>query len=480
MLSSDIRIGPYRIIRLIRRGGQGSVYLGYDQRLRRRVAIKIRPLPKAGAVRRRTLREARAVANIQSTKVVQVYDVIESTEHLALVMEYVPGCDLEEFLASTQPSLASILTIGADIAGALAAARQQHIVHGDLKAGNVLISDSGRAKLTDFGIARDAREDQGQAVAGSHCALSPEQYLGEALDVRSDLFALGCLLYRMLTGEHPYYRGGQLDTGWLLRGQARPVRDLVPQEQELPGELEELVSDLIQPAREDRPENTHSVRRVLRRLSREIPLAASNSLLLQARPLFRHESVEDIPPMIPAGFGHDARSRLAQEGAGVAYLRDRLAALGWSGRLAGGLLLLVLLGVPLTMLLRGGETLVYLHEPRLRVEAAVELPLEVSMNWLLAEAKNAVVTGLGEVHFAGPGEASPGRILAAGTGGGAALPQPQESLQLELRCLEGFCVFAAGRKARGQLSHQQAVLFPDMPLRRWREVIRDTTLDLYR
>jgi serine/threonine protein kinase len=171
-MSTASRLGPYRIMRLINQGGQGSVYLGYDSRLQRRVAIKVYTLPGQRAARKQCLREAQLVAAIHSPKVVQVYDVIDSPEHLALVMEYVPGCDLEEFLSSVRPSLGSILAICADIAGALAVIRQQRIVHGDLKASNILIADTGRVKLTDFGIARVA--GQGLDTAGSRTAVSPE------------------------------------------------------------------------------------------------------------------------------------------------------------------------------------------------------------------------------------------------------------------------------------------------------------------
>lgn len=126
----DNFVGPYRILRLIKQGGQGSVYLGYDKRLHRRVAIRY-SLPSTRAARRQLLREARTVASIQSHKVVQIHDVIESSTHLAMVMEYVPGCSLEDFLTAV-PSLASVLTVGTDVAGALALARQNHIVHGDV------------------------------------------------------------------------------------------------------------------------------------------------------------------------------------------------------------------------------------------------------------------------------------------------------------------------------------------------------------
>ena len=210
-------IGPYRILRLINQGGQGSVYLGFDDRLHRRVAIKIVQLPKDKSARRGLLNEARLVASIHSPKVVQIYDLIVAADHVAFIMEYEPGCDLEEFLAYCSPSLSSILAVSIDIAGALAASRQQQIVHGDLKASNVLITRQGRAKLTDFGISREAGDSSVSGCGGASIAsVSPEQYRGEKLDIRSDLFALGCLMYRMLSARHPFIHADELDVCALL------------------------------------------------------------------------------------------------------------------------------------------------------------------------------------------------------------------------------------------------------------------------
>ena len=150
-------------------------------------------------------------------------------------MEYVPGCNLEEFLTAVRPSLASVVTVGVDIAGALALARQQHIVHGDVKAGNVLITESGRAKLTDFGISRiSGAGAPRQWAAGSFSALSPEQFLGQPLDERADLFALGSLLYRMLSGEQPFFRDGGLDPDLLLKRAPRPLQEVVGAEWSCP------------------------------------------------------------------------------------------------------------------------------------------------------------------------------------------------------------------------------------------------------
>ncbi|MGL4564661.1 MAG: serine/threonine-protein kinase, partial [Halioglobus sp.] len=319
--AGDARVGPYRILRLVNRGGQGSVYLGYDKRLHRRVAIKIYPLPNERAARKQLLHEAQVIASMQSPKVVQIHDVIESRDHLAMVMEYVPGCDLEELLASVRLSLASVLTITADIAGALTVARQQRIVHGDLKARNVLITTTGRAKLTDFGIAqRPAAES---AMAGSLSAMSPEQYLGKPLGERSDLFALGCLLYRMLGGVPPFYRDGGLDARALLESDPAPLETLVSADVELPPELIRLVSAMLQKLPANRPSSTRVVRQVLRRVARGIPLAATNSLLGEARPCFRAESAEDIPPPVPADLAREGRSRMAAAGAGT-FARGRL------------------------------------------------------------------------------------------------------------------------------------------------------------
>jgi len=473
----ETHVGPYQILRLINRGGQGSVYLGYDKRLHRRVAIKVYSLPSQRVARKQLLREAQLVAGIQSPKIVQIYDVIESSEHLALVMEYVPGCDLEEFLATARPSLASILTIGADIAGALAVARQQHIVHGDLKAGNILVTDSGRVKLTDFGIARRMAGNSPQRLAGgTPQAVSPEQYLGEPMDVRSDLFSLGCLLYRMLGGEAPFLRGGELDVRLLLEQSPRPLEELVPGEWDLPGELVDLVAALLQKSPEDRPASTRQVRQVLRRLARTVPLAATNSLLREARPCFRPESAHDIPPLVPEDLGREGRSRLSLDGVGGAgFWRWRLPQT-WSARCAGVLVAIAALGVPLVLALQWGETPIYFDEPLLRLGADSELPDQISSDWLVGEVKRALREELGPIHVLSPTGAERSDTLYAS---GDLPPEPEERLQLSLRCIEGLCVFAASRERAGVHSNQQALLFPDMPVQQWRDIVHSTTRALY-
>lgn len=472
-MAGDAMVGPYRILRLINRGGQGSVYLGYDKRLQRRVAIKVYPLPEGRDARRKLLREAQLVASIHSPKVVQIHDVIESSDHLALVMEYVAGCDLNEFLASVRPSLASVLTIGADIAGALSAARQQHIVHGDLKAANVLIAVNGRAKLTDFGIARCP--DSGKSLSGSLSALSPEQYLKKSLDERSDLFALGCLLYRMLGGVHPFMREGELDVKMLLERAPQPLEELVPADAQLPEELVALVAALLQKNPQHRPTNPRIVRQVLRQVARTIPLAATNSLLAEARACFRPESADDIPPAVPAGLGQEGRSRLS----GAGY--SRVSLLGQSAwRLAAGVAALLLVaGLGISLGLPPAETRIHIDAPVVRLAKAVELPQDVSGHWLVEEVTRALSERLGPLRVTGPVGATPVTTLYADPAMRERQASPAEAMQLGLRCQELLCVFAVTRTAQGQQANRQAVLFPDMSLEQWREIVRSTTLALY-
>ena len=475
-MAGDARVGPYRILRLVNRGGQGSVYLGYDKRLRRRVAIKIYPLPADRRARKHLLLEAQLVASIQSPKVVQIHDVIESSEHLAMVMEYVPGCDLEEYLRSVRPSLASVLTIAADIAGALTVARQQHIVHGDLKAANVLIGAGGRVKLTDFGIAR--RPDAGEQAAASLSALSPEQYLGKPLDERSDLFALGCLLYRMLGGAQPFFKKGRLDRRALLTQAPAPLQELVPADIELPQELVELVDALLQKEPANRPSNTRVVRQVLRRVARGIPLAATNSLLEEARPCFRPESAEDIPPAVPADLGREGRSALVatgRDGDGawpVIFSR----AWHWPAGIAG---LALVAGLVYFLQLPAAETRVHIDAPVVRLASGAELPGEISGRWLVAEVSEAMRQRLGPLRVSGPVGATPVTTLYADRSRRAPQDPAPEQLRLDLRCVDLLCVFAVTRNWQGQQANQQAVLFPDMSVQQWRDIVHATTRALY-
>tara|TARA_B110000503_G_scaffold13903_1_gene18968 strand:+ start:91525 stop:92961 length:1437 start_codon:yes stop_codon:yes gene_type:complete len=477
----DNYVGPYRILRLINRGGQGSVYLGYDKRLHRRVAIKIYRLPSTRVGRKQLLREAQIVASIQSPKVVQIHDVIESGAHLAMVMEYVPGCSLEDFLAAVRPSVASLLTVGADVAGALALARQNHIVHGDVKAGNVLITEAGRAKLTDFGISRSTSDGQSSRwAAGSLSALSPEQFLGTPLDERADLFALGALLYRMLCGEQPFFRNGTLDPQWLLERPPKPLVEIVTGDVELPDPLVEIIAALLEKDPHDRPPHTRRVRQVLRTVLRSLPMSAGNSLLREARPCFRHESPEDIPPLIPKDLGQQSRSALVPAGTRWARFLHRLKSLRWPARTALALILVTMGGLPLAVALRNTVTPVQFTQPQTSFSGEVVLPRGISRDWLVEQVRDTLLEQLGHIRVIGTMGAFPITVLYSGGEPQNWNEAPRMDVDMALHCVEQLCVFAVGREQAGTRFSQRGVLLADMSVQKWRDIVRDTTLALYR
>ncbi|MCB1677138.1 MAG: serine/threonine protein kinase [Halioglobus sp.] len=474
---ADTHVGPYRILRRINRGGQGSVYLGYDRRLGRRVAIKIYRLPSARTARRRLLHEAQLVASIQSPKVVQIHDVLESRGHVALVMEYVPGCDLEEFLAAVRPSLDSILTIALDIAGALAMARQQQIVHGDLKASNVLIADSGQVKLTDFGIAH--RGAQGAAPGASQSAMSPEQYLGKPLDVRSDLFALGCLLYRMLSGAQPFMDGPRLDPRRLLEGEPQPLAERIGGDLFVPQPVIDLVGELLQKDPARRPRNTHRVRQVLRSARLEIPVAAAGSLLRDARPCFRPESPDDIPPQVPDDMGRHSSSRPIAPAGRWWQIRHRWTLLSWPARWAAVIVATALVSVPWVVAWQISATRVHFDAPVLQFRPEIELPRGLSPAWLVEQVKLALRDRLGPIHVTGPVGATPVSVLYSRAAEPAPIA-PQEYLRLGVQCVPQFCVLRLVRERDGARRSQQAVLFSGMSLDDWADTVHSVTRAVYR
>ncbi len=199
----------YRVRSRIARGGMATVYLATDVRLERRVAIKIMHghLADDQAFRERFIQEARSAARLSHPNLVGVYDQGAEDDTAYIVMEYIPGITLRDLLqehhALTPEQATDILR--AVLAG-LASAHRAGIVHRDLKPENVLLADDGRIKLGDFGLARatTANTATGAALLGTIAYLSPELVTRGAADSRSDIYALGIMLYEMLTGEQPY------------------------------------------------------------------------------------------------------------------------------------------------------------------------------------------------------------------------------------------------------------------------------------
>ena len=465
---SDNSIGPYRIVRLIKSGGQGQVYLGYDGRLQRQVAIKIHQLPELRAARKQALAEARKASRINCPRVVQVYDLMESSDHLAIVMEYVPGCDLEELLRRCRFEVASALTVATDIAVALASARQQKVVHGDLTAANVLVNRQGRVKLTDFGIAC-AVDDSGLPLAGSYSALTPEHLQGGPLDVRTDLFALGCLLFRMLTGEQAFFRDGRLDTQLLLAEHRPVLTNRLVLEAGVPPELDALVSHLLEKSPVNRPNNTHTVRRELRKAQQQLPLAQCDSLQRQARPYFRQESPEDIPLEIPVQLRERGKSAL--KGSWPRSIGKWLKALRASTRIAMGASALAALVIVTVLAMQVYPTRVHFEAPALSLGHHREIPKPIDQQWLMDKVVSAAEAELGPMQVSGA--VRPRAYYAE-----LAAAETELVLSVSLRCSEALCLYSISGARGEEFDYRQVAIAPNLPEEVWAGLIVQSTRSL--
>src|SRR6266508_1382510 len=210
---ANIFSNRYEIKRGIARGGMAQVYLARDQLLDRPVAIKVLfpEFARDPSFVERFRREAQAAANLSHPNIVAIYDWGQERGTYFIVMEYIEGRSLRELIHADGPlPPAQAAEIGAEIAEALAFAHRSGVVHCDIKPGNVLITEAGRVKVTDFGIARATQGDTGEAltqtgaVMGTATYFSPEQAQGLPVDGRSDVYSLGVVLYEMVTGAPPF------------------------------------------------------------------------------------------------------------------------------------------------------------------------------------------------------------------------------------------------------------------------------------
>jgi serine/threonine protein kinase len=204
-------LGRFRVLKKLGQGGMGAVYLGYDDALERKVALKI-VLPQSAAsgdASERFGREARAAARVKSDHVVTIFDVGEARGIPFIAMEYLLGYPLDQYLETKgELPLTHAIRICRETAMGLSAAHALGLVHRDIKPGNLwLEAPRGRVKILDFGLARvstDTNLTGSGLVIGTPSHMSPEQARGQALDGRSDLFSLGVVLYRLTTGQMPF------------------------------------------------------------------------------------------------------------------------------------------------------------------------------------------------------------------------------------------------------------------------------------
>jgi dipeptidyl aminopeptidase/acylaminoacyl peptidase len=274
------KLDHFSVVRVIGKGGMGTVLEALDRCLQRRVAIKVLN-PEFAAndtAKERFWREAKAAAAVTHENVVAIHQVVDcdcgSGAGLPyLVMQLISGTSLDDHIAEHGPlPLTDILRIGAQAAAGLAAAHRQGLIHRDIKPANILLeSDLQRAKLTDFGLARaaeDVRLTQTGFVPGTPLYMAPEQARGEEVDHRADLFSLGSVLYVMCTGRPPF----QGSTPYVVlksvtEEQPPAISSLNP---EVPGWLVDIIGKLHAKKPQDRFQNAEQVAEILSRALRKI------------------------------------------------------------------------------------------------------------------------------------------------------------------------------------------------------------------
>ncbi len=203
------RIGRFKVVRRIGVGGFGQVFLAYDPKLRRHVAVKLPHHHRLQTPKQRQafLREGQLLAKLEHPGLVTVHDVDETDDgQLFLVMEFIEGSSLSHALDTAHLTYNQRVAIAKSITAALGAAHQQGLVHRDLKPSNVLLRDSGQAVVADFGLASEIETDERQGLCGTPPYMAPELLSGEAgqASAQTDVWSLGVTLYRLFTGHRPY------------------------------------------------------------------------------------------------------------------------------------------------------------------------------------------------------------------------------------------------------------------------------------
>lgn len=305
-ISPGDSVGRYHILEPLGEGGMAAVYKAYDTRLEREVAIKFLRTELFGEavleqLYRRFEREAKALARLSHFHIVKIYDYGEHEDTPYLVMEYIPGGTLKAMMGKPFPWRKAVELL-LPIARALEYAHQRNVLHRDIKPSNILLTEGGEPTLTDFGIAKILEPGESQAITrtgtgiGTPEYMAPEQGLAQPVDARTDVYALGVVLYEMLTGRKPYT--ADTPTAVLIKQIHDPLpgpREIVP---DLPVEVERVLFKALAKQPEFRYASMGEMIKALETLlSPTVEVAPSATIAAGWRPDVPKVGEEAVPSM---------------------------------------------------------------------------------------------------------------------------------------------------------------------------------------
>jgi Tol biopolymer transport system component len=284
------RVGHYRVLSLLGEGGMGEVYLARDTRLGRNVALKLLPASFSRDAERvrRFEQEARATARLAHPNVCTIFETGEAEDgRRYITMEHIEGVTLRQLLTGRRIELSEALDMGVQITSALAAAHEAGVIHRDIKPENVIVRRDKLVKVLDFGLAKLTREHEAAdsasptrppvrtesgMVMGTVSYMSPEQAQGQAVDARTDIWSVGCVLYEMVCGHVPFE--GSTSSHVIVSILEKEPPPLTQYRPDVPPELERIVSKALRKDREQRYQTIKDLAVDLNNLRRDLEISA--------------------------------------------------------------------------------------------------------------------------------------------------------------------------------------------------------------
>jgi serine/threonine protein kinase/tetratricopeptide (TPR) repeat protein len=333
--STGQTLGHYRIVEQIGAGGMGVVYRARDEQLERDVAIKVLPVGTLAdeAARKRFRKEALALAKLNHPNIATIFEFSTQNSTDYLVIEYISGLSLDHKLVTGALSEKEVVSLGIQLANGLSAAHEHGIVHRDLKPANLRLTSDGRLKILDFGLAQlmphasevgmTATLTKSEEVTGTLPYMAPEQLRGEPADARTDIWAVGAVLYEMATAHRPFE--GKVPTalaGDIIHTAPRPPRGVRP---ELSAKLEAVILKCLEKETAQRYQSAHELQTDLERLSTGLtPVAAQRPW---SRPVVAAIATAAVLAVVGSWYG--VKRRLNKSPNASVHARRSVAVLGF-------------------------------------------------------------------------------------------------------------------------------------------------------